>query len=106
MFENKLMLPGVLLLALFLFGLPPAALAKDLSIVQTALRIAQDEMKAAEAERDADAQRVAATEKEMVRLKNQLEAERKKAAQSQKRYLESKKRSDKAQAAMDQAWKR
>ena len=104
MFRNKPLLAGAL--ALFLFGLPPAALAKDLSTVQTALRIAQDEMKAAEAERDADAQRVAATEKEMVRLKNQLEAERKKAAQSQKRYIESKKRADKAQAAMDQAWKR
>jgi cell division protein FtsB len=106
MFRNKLVLPGALLLAVFLFGLPPGVLAKDLSTVQTALRIAQDEMKAAEAERDTDAKRVAATEKEMVRLKNQLEAERKKAAQSEKRYIESKKRSDKAQAAMDQAWKR
>jgi len=106
MFENKSMLPGTLLLALFLFGLPPSALARDLSTVQTALRIAQDEMKAAETERDADAKRVAATEKEMVRLKNQLEAERKKAAQSENRYVESRKRSDKAQAAFDEAWKR
>jgi len=106
MFQNKLVLSGTLLLALFLFGLPPSALARDLSTVQTALRIAQDEMKAAEAERDVDAQRVAAAEKEMERLKKQLEAERKKAAQSEKRYLESKKRYDKAQATFDQAWKR
>lgn len=99
MFRNKLML-------LLVLCLPLAAQARDLSTVQTALRIAQDEMKAAEAERDADAKRVAATEKEMVRLKNQLEAERKKAAQSEKRYLETKRRSDKAQAAFDKAWKR
>lgn len=106
MFGNKLALPGALLLALFLSGLPPEALARDLSTLQTALRIAQDEVKAAEAERDTDAQRVAVTEKEMERLKKQLEAERKKAAQSEKRYLEGKKRYDKAQAAFDQAWKR
>ncbi|MFZ2525635.1 MAG: hypothetical protein WAW87_10030 [Candidatus Ferrigenium altingense] len=105
MFRNKLLLPGALLLALFLFGLPQAAVARDLSTLQTALRIAQDEVKAAEAERDADAKRVAVIEKEMERLKKQLEAERKKAAQSEKRYVESKKRSDKAQAAFDQAWK-
>src|SRR3989338_202389 len=106
MFGNKLALPGALLLALFLSGLPHSALARDLSTLQTALRIAQDEVKAAEAERDTDAQRVTATEKEMERLKKQLEAERKKAAQSEKRYLEGKKRYDKAQAAFDQAWKR
>ena len=76
MFGNKLVLPGTLLLALFLFGLPTLAVSKDLSTVQTALRIAQDEVKAAEAERDADAKRVAVTEKEMERLKKQLEAER------------------------------
>ena len=105
MFRNKLLLPSTLLLALFLFGLPPAALARDLSTLQTALRIAQDEVKAAEAERDADAKRVAVTEKEIERLKKQLEIERKKAAQSEKRYVESKKQSDKAQAAFDQAWK-
>lgn len=106
MFGNKLVLPGTLLLALFLFGLPPLAQARDLSTLQAALRIAQDEVKAAEAERDADAQRVAMTEKEMEQLKKQLEAERKKSAQSEKRYLEGKKQYDEAQVAFDQAWKR
>ncbi|MDP2695081.1 MAG: hypothetical protein Q8O58_09470 [Gallionella sp.] len=105
MFRNKLGLPSTLLLALFLFGLPQAAVARDLSTLQTALRIAQDEVKAAGAERDADAKRVAVIKKEMERLKKQLEAERKKAARSEKRYVESKKQSDKAQAAFDQAWK-
>ena len=104
MFRSKPMLP--LLLALFLCGLAPAALPGDLSTVRTALRIAQDEMRAAEAERDADARRVAVTEKEMVRLKERLEAERKKAARSEKRYAESRERHDKAQAAFDRAWKK
>lgn len=103
---NKLALPGTLLLAFMLFGLPPLAQARDLSTLQTALRIAQDEMKAAEAERDADVQRVAAAEKELDQLKKQLKAGREKATRSEKRYLESKKRYDKAQTALDQAWKR
>jgi 5-bromo-4-chloroindolyl phosphate hydrolysis protein len=96
----------MLLLAFALFGLLPLAHARDLSTVQTALRIAQDEMKAAEAERDTDAQRVAVTENDLEQLKKQLKEAREKAARSEKRYIESKKRHDKAQAAMDQAWKR
>jgi hypothetical protein len=105
MLQSKLALPGVLLV-FSLSGLPPAAQARDLSTVQTALRVAQDEMNAARTARDADARRVAATEKEMARLKERLEAERDKAGQSEKRYIESKKRHDKAQAAFSRAWKR
>jgi Sec-independent protein translocase protein TatA len=104
MFHSKPVLP--LLLALFLCGLAPVALSADMSTAQTALRIARDEMRDAEAERDADARRAAATTKEVVRLKKQLEAEQKKAAQSEKRYVESRERHDKAQAAFDRAWKR
>lgn len=104
MFRSKPMLP--LLLALFLCGLTPAALSADVSTAQTALRIARDEMRDVEAERDADAQRAAATAKEVERLKKQLEAEQKKAARSEKRYVESRERHDKAQAAFGRAWKR
>lgn len=100
------MSPCMLLLALLLVGFHPLVQARDLSTLQTALRIAQDEMKTAEAERDADAQRVATTEKEMEQLKKQLKAAREKAARSEKNYLEGKKRYDKAQAALDHAWKR
>ncbi|MBY0575604.1 MAG: hypothetical protein K2P67_03285 [Gallionellaceae bacterium] len=102
---NKLMLSHMLLLAFLMFGVQPLAQARDLSTLQTALRIAQDEMKAAEAERDADVQHVAATEKEIEQLKKQLKAGREKATRSEKRYVESKKQHDKAQAALDQAWK-
>lgn len=100
---NKLLLSVVLVF--FMAGLQPLAQARDLSTFQTALRVAQDELKDAEAERDVDARRAATTEKEVERLKKQLEAERKKAAQSEKRYLEGRKQYDKAQAAFDQAWK-
>lgn len=106
MFRNQRVSSGMLLLMLLMPGLSPSALAKDLSALQTALQMSLNEMKTAEAERDADAQQVARTEKEIVRLKEQLEAQRKKAARSEKRYIESKKRYNKAQATLDQAWKK
>lgn len=105
MFGNKPVLPGMLL-ALFLFGLPSAALAKDLSTLQSALQISRDEVEAAEAERDADAKRVAEIETEMEQLKSKLDAARKKATQSEKRYVEGKKRYAKSQADFDKAWKK
>lgn len=106
MLKNRRVSAGGLLLALFILPLPPLALAKDLSALQTALQMSLNEMKAAEAERDADAQQAAKTEKEVVRLKEQLEAQRKKSAQSETRYIESKKRYNKAQDNLDQAWKK
>ncbi len=106
MFRNQLASSGMLLLALFALALPPLALAKDLSALQTALQMSLNEMKAAEAERDADAQQVGKTEKEVIRLKEQLEAQRRKSAQSETRYTESKKRYNKAQDNLDQAWKK
>lgn len=106
MYRDKLVLLGALSLTLFIAGMPTSVLARDLSTFQTALRIAHNEFKAAEAEREADNKRVAVTETEIERLKKQLETEREKAAQSEQRYLESKKRYDRAQAALDQAWKR
>lgn len=105
MLVNKLVLSGALSLTLFLSGLPSAAQARDLSTLQTALQMSRDEMDAAEAERNVDAQHLAAIEKEMERLRRQLDTARKKAAESDKRYLESKKRYAKSQAAFDRAWK-
>lgn len=106
MFENKLMLRNSLILVACLLGTASLAQAKDLSALQTALQIAQDEMEGAKAERDADANRMAAVEKEWERLGKLLETERKKASQSESRYQESKKKHEKAQTALDQAWKR
>ena len=105
MFSSQLILKSGLLLVLCLYGLIPVAQAKDLSALQTAVQIARNEMEKARMERDADAQRLSAAEKEMEMLKKQLEAERKKAAQSESTYLESKQKYDKAQTALDKAWK-
>ena len=100
----KLVLRSSLILVLCLLGLIPLAQAKDLSALQTAVQIVQNEMENAKAERDADAQRLSAVEKEFERLKKQFEAERRKASQPGSRYVESKEKYDKAQTALDQAW--
>jgi uncharacterized protein (DUF3084 family) len=88
---------------LILFCLP--ALARDLSVLQAAIKVTQDDLTAAQTERDADLQFVLSTEKELSLLKKQLEAGKTKAAKSEKRYLESKKRYDKVQADLDQVLK-
>ena len=105
MFTSKLVSRNSLILILCLFGTASLAQAKDLSALQTALQIAQDELENAKAERDADANRLSAVEKEWERISKLLESERKKASQSESRYQESRKKHDKAQAALDQAWK-
>lgn len=98
----------ILCLALTLFGIFMAGNARsdDLSALQTAVHIAQDEMEKALKERDADIRRVAKGEKDLEELKSQLEADRKRASQSASRYLESRKKHDQAQAALDKAWKK
>ena len=99
------MLKNNLALVLCLLGLTSLAQAIDFSALQTAVSIAQDDMKNARKEYDTDAQGVSVAEKELERQKKQLEAARKKASQSESRYLESKTKYDKAQTALDQAWK-
>lgn len=96
-------IPCLMLLGAFVTG---SAGGAELSALQTAMHIAQDEMESAMKDRDADARRVLAGEKELERLKSQLDSDRKKAAQSASRYLESKKKYDKAQSALDKAWKK
>ena len=99
------MLKSNLVLALCLLGLISLAQAKDLSALQTAVHLAQDGMRNAREERDADAKRVSAAGKELEQQKKRLGAAQKKASQSESRYLESKKKYDKAQAALNRAWK-
>lgn len=94
-----------LVLVLCLLGLTSLAQAEDLSVLQTAARIAQDNARNAREERDADAQHMSEAEKELEQQKQRLEAARKKASQSEARYLDSKKKYDQAQAALDRAWK-
>jgi septal ring factor EnvC (AmiA/AmiB activator) len=105
MCQNKRKWPCTLLLALCIL-VPQVASGMDLSTAQTALRIAREEMKAAEAQRDVDARRVTETEKEMADLKKRLEDAQKMAAQSAQRYREAKQRHDEAQANLEKAWRR
>lgn len=99
------MLKNNLILVLCLLALPSLAQAKDLSALQTAVHIAQDNMNKAKEERDADAQAVSAMEKELEHQKKLLEAARKKASQSERGYVESKKKYEDAQTTLDKAWK-
>lgn len=98
----------ILGIALFALGLFASSLAwsEDVSALQTAVHIAQGELERAQKERDTFNRRVAEEEKELAELKAQLEADRKKAAEAATRYLESKKKYDKAQAALEKAWKK
>ena len=102
----ELVLKSNLVLILCLLGLTPSAQAKDLSALQTAMHIAQDDMKKAKEERDADARRVSEAEKELEQQKKWLEAARKNASQSESHYLESKKKYNKAQTSLNKAWKK
>ncbi len=95
---------GVLLLfGVFLSG---NAWSEDVSALQTAVRIAKDEMDRAQKERDSIRHQVADEEQELTELKARLEADKKRAVESANRYLESKKKYDKAQAALEKAWKK
>lgn len=105
MCRNKWKWPGTLLLALCIL-VPQGASGMDLSTAQTALRIAREEMKAAEVQRDIDARRVTEAEKEMADLKKRLEDAQKMATQSAQRYREAKQRHDEAQANLEKAWRR
>lgn len=81
------------------------ASAKDLSALQTAAEIARQEMDGAQADYNADTQRVAASRKNLEEAQKRLAADQKQAAASQQRYREAKARYDRAQATLDKAWK-
>ena len=84
----------------------PMAQAKDLSAMQTAAEIAHDNMERARAEYDADQQRVAASKKNLEQAQQQLAAAEKKAAASQAKYQQAKAGYQRAQNALDSAWKK
>lgn len=87
--------------------------AADVSVLQTALSLARDEMDAAQRKHDASAQAVAQQQKIVARRKAQLaeenrrlEALQKDAKQGDAQYLEAKQKYDKAQANLDAAWRK
>lgn len=94
-----------ILTALFVFAVAPVAQARDVSAQQAGLNYALQQMEKSETEYKADAQRVTDTEKIIAQKKKQLAEEQKKAELSRKSYLEAKEKVNKAQAALDRAWK-
>lgn len=81
------------------------ASARELSALQTAVEISRQDMEKAQAEYNADAQRVAASKKNLEQAKQRLAADQKKAGASQQRYKEAKTRYERAQNTLDNAWK-
>jgi hypothetical protein len=93
------------LAALVLFALGFQVLARDVSIEQSTVQYARQEFEKAEAEHTADLEQAARTGKELGVLKKKYEDEQKRANLSEKKKQQAKARLDKAQEALDRAWK-
>ena len=91
--------------ALVLFALGFQVLARDVALEQSAVQYARQEFEKAEAEHKADAEQAARTRKALEPLKKQFEEEQKKASLSEKKKQQAKAKLDKAQEALDRAWK-
>lgn len=91
--------------ALALLALGFQVLAKDVSQEQSAVQYARQEFERAEAEHKADVEQAARTRKALEPLKKQFEEEQKKAGLSEKKKQQAKARLEKAQEALDRAWK-
>ena len=94
-----------LVVALVLALAPLGAPARDVSREQSVVQFARQEFERADAEHKADAEQLAQTKKAMDTLKKQLEQEQKKAALSQQKRQHAKAKLDKAEQALDRAWK-
>ena len=90
-----------LLLLCAAFPLP----ARDVSQEQSAVQFARQEYEKVEAEHKADADQAERTKKQLDLLKKQLDAEQKKASMSGKEKQQAKARLEKAEQALDRAWK-
>jgi len=99
------MLKNYIVAVLLLLSVVPVAQAKDLSALQTAVEVSHNEMSSAQAEYNADVQRVKASKKNLEDARKRLADAQAKADQSRKRYQEAKARYDKAQTTLDNAWK-
>ena len=80
-------------------------LAKDVSQEQSAVQYARQEFEKAEAEHKADVEQAAQPRKALEPLKKQFDEEQKKASLSEKNKQQAKARLEKAQQALDRAWK-
>ena len=100
------MLRTRMLAALILLGAASPLPARDVSLEQSAVQYARQEFDKAEAEHEADAERAARTKKALDLLGKQYDEEQKQADLSGKRKQQAKARLEKAQQALDRAWKR
>ena len=91
--------------ALILFAAAFPIPARDVSLEQSAVQYARQELEKAEAEHKADVEQAARTRKALEPLQKQFEEEQKKASLSEKKKQQTKARLDKAQEALDRAWK-
>lgn len=91
--------------------LTPMAEAKDLSVLQSAVTYAREDMDKAKAEQDANAQAVTQQQRIVDERKKQLadetrllEKAQKDAQLSQKKHLDMQKKYEKAQSTLNEAW--
>lgn len=99
------MLRTRMLAALILLGSAFPLPARDVALEQSAVQYARQEFDKADAEHKADAERAALTKKALDSLKKQYDEEQKKASLSGKRKQQAKANLEKAQEALDRAWK-
>jgi hypothetical protein len=92
--------------ALVLLGSAFQLLARDVSVEQNAVQYARRAHEQIEAEHKADVEQASLTKEALVSLRKKYDAEKKKAALSAKKKQQAKANLDKAQAALDAAWKR
>ena len=92
--------------ALVLAGAVIQAPARDVSLEQSAVQFARQEFERADAEQKADAEQLARTGKALESLKKQFEQEQKKASASERNTQQARARLDKAEQALDRAWKK
>lgn len=93
------------------FVLSPSVNARDLSVLQTAVTYAREDMEKTKTAHEANSKEVVRQQQIVENLKKQLAEESKRlenaknnTVASQKLYLEAQKKYEKAQSALDDAW--
>ena len=92
--------------ALVLFGSAFQLQARDVSVEQSAVQYARRSFDEAAAEHKADVDKAALTREALESLKKQYGEEQKRAALSGKKEQQAKEKLDRAQKALDAAWKK
>lgn len=91
--------------ALILFTAAAQVPARDVAVEQSAVEYARREYRQAEAEHKADVEQMERTRKTLEPLQKQFEQEQEKAGASEQRQRQARARLQKAEEALDRAWK-